>query len=135
MKICHPILGLNNFLWYYIFNFCLFLKHLVILLLVSYRMMKFTIHITTELFAICRNIQGCIKTYPIPHGGSCKGTFLHNFITELSIGCTLKEEQPLRLPLNLIFYCFNRSEPTYKSQSIKLLKIFATCNQLNISTV
>ena len=28
---------------------------------------------------------------------------------------TLKEDQPLRLQLNLLFYHFNRSEPTYKS--------------------
>ena len=30
--------------------------------------------------------------------------------------CTLKEDQPLRLLLNLLFYHFNCSEPTYKSQ-------------------
>ena len=32
---------------------------------------------------------------------------------------TLKEDQPQRLLLNLLFYHFNRSEPTYKSQRIK----------------
>ena len=31
---------------------------------------------------------------------------------------TLKEDQPLILLLNLLFYHFNRSEPTYKSQRI-----------------
>ena len=43
----------------------------------------------------------------------------------------LKEEQPLRLLLNLLFYHFNHSEPTYKSQRIKLQDVIATCNQLN----
>ena len=37
-------------------------------------------------------------------------------------GCTLKEEHPLRPLLNLFVYHFNRSEHTYESQCIKLLK-------------
>ena len=48
---------------------------------------------------------------------------------------TLKEEQPLRLLLNLLFYHFNRSEPTYKSQSITLLNVIASCNQLNLNAL
>ena len=35
----------------------------------------------------------------------------------------LREDQPLRLLLNSLFYHFNRSEPTYKSQRIKLLDV------------
>ena len=31
---------------------------------------------------------------------------------------TLREDQPMRLLLNLLFYHFNRSEPTYKSERI-----------------
>ena len=42
-----------------------------------------------------------------------------------SIERTLKEDQPLRLPLNLLFYHFNRSDHTYKSQPIKLLDVIA----------
>ena len=34
---------------------------------------------------------------------------------------TLKEDQPLWLPLNLLFYHFNPSEPAYKSQRIKFV--------------
>ena len=33
------------------------------------------------------------------------------------------------LLLSLLFYHFNRSEPTYKSQRIKLLDVIAACNQ------
>ena len=33
---------------------------------------------------------------------------------------TLREDQPVRLLLNLLFYHFNDSESTYKSQRIKL---------------
>ena len=43
---------------------------------------------------------------------------------------TLREDQPLRLLLNLLFYHFNRSELTYKSQLTKLLDVIAACNQL-----
>ena len=43
--------------------------------------------------------------------------------------------QLLRLPLNLLFYHFNCSEPTYKSQRIKLLDAIAACNQLNVNTL
>ena len=52
-----------------------------------------------------------------------------------SIVRTLKEDQPLRLLLNLIFYHFNHSEPTYKSQPIKLLDIIAASNQLNVNAL
>ena len=48
---------------------------------------------------------------------------------------TLKEDQPLRLLLNLPFYHFNRSEPTYKSQRIKLLDEIIACNQLNVNVL
>ena len=48
---------------------------------------------------------------------------------------TLKEDQPLRLLLSLLFYHFNRSEPTYKSQCLKLLDVFAACNQLNVNAL
>ena len=48
---------------------------------------------------------------------------------------TLREVQPLRLLLNLLSYHFNRSEPNYKSQHIKLPDVTAACNQLNVSVV
>ena len=48
---------------------------------------------------------------------------------KMIIGCTLKEDQSLRLLLNLVFYHFNRCEPTYKSQCIKLLDVIAMCSQ------
>ena len=48
---------------------------------------------------------------------------------------TLREDQPLRLLLNLLFYHFNCSEPTYKSQCIKLLHVIAACNQLNVNAL
>ena len=48
---------------------------------------------------------------------------------------TLKEDQPLRLLLNLVFYHFNCSEPTYKSQRIKLLDVIAAYNQLNVNAL
>ena len=32
-------------------------------------------------------------------------------------------------------YHFNRSEPTYKSQCIKLLDVTAACNQLNVNAL
>ena len=44
---------------------------------------------------------------------------------------TLREVQPLRLLLNLLFYHFNHSEPTYTSQRIRLSDVIAACNQLN----
>ena len=44
---------------------------------------------------------------------------------------TLREDQPLRLLLNLLFYHFNHSESTSKSQRIKLLDVIAACNQIN----
>ena len=48
---------------------------------------------------------------------------------------TLKEDQSLRLLVNFLFYRFNRSEPTYKSQRIKLLYVIATRNQLNVDAL
>ena len=48
---------------------------------------------------------------------------------------TLKEDQHLRLLLNLLFYHFNHSEPTYKSQCIKLLDGIAACSQLNVDAL
>ena len=53
-------------------------------------------------------------------------------ITAVTMGCTLKEEQPLRLLLNFFFCHFNRSEPSYKSQPIKHLAMY---NQLNVNDV
>ena len=47
----------------------------------------------------------------------------------------MKEDQPVRLLLNLLFYHFNHSEPTYKSQCITPLDITAACNQLNVNTL
>ena len=48
---------------------------------------------------------------------------------------TLREDQLLRLLLNLLFYHFNYSEPTYKSQRIKFLDVIATGNQLNVNSL
>ena len=48
--------------------------------------------------------------------------------TDTALGCiigTLREDQPLRLLLNLLCYHFNRYEPTYKSQRIKHLDVIA----------
>ena len=47
---------------------------------------------------------------------------------KMSIGCTLKEDQPRRLLFNLLFYPFNHSEPTYKSQRINLRDVITACN-------
>ena len=55
--------------------------------------------------------------------------------TPLSIVRALREDQPLRLLLNLLFYYFNHSEPTYKSQPIKLLDVTAACKQLNVNAL
>ena len=48
---------------------------------------------------------------------------------------TLKENQPLRLLLNLLFYHSDGSEATYKSQRIKLLDVIAACNRLNVNAL
>ena len=72
-------------------------------------MLRTHISFTEKLFARFRDLD--------------KLKVLKNFDVNLTIGCTLKEDQPLRLPLNLFFYRFNRSESTYKSQRIKLLDI------------
>ena len=53
----------------------------------------------------------------------------------LSIVRTLIEDRPLKLLLNLLFYHFNRSEPTYKSQRIKLLDVIAACSRLNMNAL
>ena len=58
-----------------------------------------------------------------------------NLIILETIVRILKEGKPLRLLLNLLFYHFNRSKPTYKSQRIKLLDVIAACNQLNVSAL
>ena len=42
---------------------------------------------------------------------------------------------PLRLLLNLLFYHFNHSEPTYKSQRIKLIDVIVACSQLNVNAL
>ena len=52
-----------------------------------------------------------------------------------SVARALREDQPLRLLLNLLFYHFNHSEPTYKSQCIKLPDVIAACNQLNVNAL
>ena len=49
------------------------------------------------------------------------------------IARTLRD-QPLRLLL-IFFFHFNRSEPTYKSQCIKLLGVIAACNELNVNAL
>ena len=41
----------------------------------------------------------------------------------------------VRLLLKLLFYHYNRSDPTYKSQPIKLLDVIAACNQLNVNAL
>ena len=57
--------------------------------------------------------------------------FLRNNCSKLIyVVRTLREDQPLRLLLNLLFYHFNRSKPTDKFQRIKLLDLIAACNQL-----
>ena len=48
---------------------------------------------------------------------------------------TLREDQPLRLLSNFLFYHFNRSEPFYKFQRIQLLDVIAACNQLNVNAL
>ena len=37
--------------------------------------------------------------------------------------------------VELLFYHFNHSEPTYKSQRIKLPDVIAACNQLNVNSL
>ena len=59
----------------------------------------------------------------------------HNIQSVSVMVRTLREGQPLRLLLNLLFYHFNRSEPTYKSQRIKLLDAIAAWNQLNVNAI
>ena len=52
-----------------------------------------------------------------------------------SIVRTLREDQPLRLLLNLLFYHFHRSEPTNKFQRIKFLDVIAACKQLYVNAL
>ena len=64
----------------------------------------------------------------------------HNYekIADTSVGSIvrpLKEDQPLRLLLNLLFYHFYRFEPNYKPQCIKLLDVIVACNQLNVNAL
>ena len=47
-----------------------------------------------------------------------------------TVGCTLNEDQPLTLLLNLFFYLCNHSDSTYNFQCIKLPDVVAECNQL-----
>ena len=54
---------------------------------------------------------------------------------QLSIVRTLRDDQPMRLLLNLLFYHFNHSEPTYKSQCIKLLDVISACSRLNVDAL
>ena len=77
-----------------------------------------------------------LSIYPLPLKNSICFLF-HNFHTEFlaTIICTLQEDQPLRLLLNLLFYGFNRSEPTHKSQRIRVLDVIAACNQLNVNAL
>ena len=56
-----------------------------------------------------------------------------------TIDCTLEEDQPLRLLLNLLFYHFNCSEPTYKPQYItaprcncRVQSIILECSELDV---
>ena len=58
-----------------------------------------------------------------------------SFILMMTIVCTLRENQPLRLLLNSLFYHFKRSQPNYKSQRIKLLDVLAACNRLNVNAL
>ena len=53
----------------------------------------------------------------------------------VSIVRTLRKDQSLRLLLNLLFYHFICSVPTYKSQRIKLPDVIAACNQLNVNAL
>ena len=53
----------------------------------------------------------------------------------IAIVRTLREDEPLRLLLNLLFYHFNHSEPTYKSQHKELPDVIAACNQLNVNSL
>ena len=66
------------------------------------------------------------KKWPL---GLCD--FYHNYKNVR----TLREDQPLRLLLNLLFFHFNRSEPTYKSHRIKLPHVIAACHQLNVNAL
>ena len=53
---------------------------------------------------------------------------------KMTIVRTLREDQPLRLLLNLLFYHYNCSEPTYKSQRIncRMQLIECECSKLDI---
>ena len=57
------------------------------------------------------------------------------FKTTSDVPIGFLEEQPLTLLFNLLFYHFNRSEPTYKSQRMKSFGIIATRNESNVNAV
>ena len=57
------------------------------------------------------------------------------YITHRYYSMYTERDQPLRLLLNLLFYHFNRSELTFKSQCIKLLDEIAACNRLNVNAL
>ena len=65
--------------------------------------------------------------------------FQKNLSQTKTIVRALREDQPLRLLLNLLFYHFNLSEsaraPYYKSQCIQPLDLIAACNQLNVNAL
>ena len=48
-----------------------------------------------------------------------QSNFPSTFASRNTLGCTLKEDQPVGLLLNLFFSHFGHSEPTYKSRRIK----------------
>ena len=77
---------------------------------------------SSKTFVVCRNI-------------AYTSSQIENACIAATIVRTLREEQPLRLLLNLLFYHFNRSEPTYKSQRIAVLHVIAACNQLNVNAL
>ena len=71
---------------------------------------------------------------PLQFPGGQPRTFISLLQVNTAIARTLKEDQPLRLLLNVLFFHFDRSEPTYKSQRIKLLDVIAVCNQLKMNS-
>ena len=56
-------------------------------------------------------------------GSKIRGCHYMQIVQVVTKVRTLKEDQPLRLLLNLLFYHFNRSEPTN------------VCNQLNVNAL
>ena len=64
-----------------------------------------------------------------------ENTMRYHFYLKHVIVRTLREDQPLRLLLNLLFDHFNHSEATYKYQRIKLPYVIAAYNQLNVNAL